>query len=1119
MNSAISDNPNIWNQDQSEHIQSNGLISSSNNLADSSAVEKMNIHNQNFMNVLAQNDLINQGPTDSNVFFQNSVIPNNQGFNYFFGNNFDNDKNSDEINASINSGSGLEFTDNGISNFVNNRTGGLMNQAETNDFGSLQNTYQDMIYKNPNTNEINMDLNMSTAFTNSEEKPFDNIFNKSIAFPFSIESCTNTFGSSDSNMQSINGSYDINAGMVSSQNNNRNKKRYRLAPEQTKRLVYEFGLNAKPDSDKRKELGKELGMHPRKVQIWFQNRRAKIKRESTTGNGMNGFEFTSVPGMIPGQGRINFNGFIHSPYRISMNQNSQEIENMGIPYLSEGGYIENNIHLTNNVQYLHGFSEREKLEYYTAPIQTTESLHLQGHGYNLPLSDAAGSTGNDNSSYFFFNRDPPINHLLYNGQSVNNTYAQSNYKNINMPVNPNNKSYTDLQSLNGFGGSNGNMNYVGDVMGVGGNSVSHHQILGIEDNKMGIRGVDHTEINNPKFYYQQGLIQGQDVNVGANTNYIDEQLFFPSKNSSNTPSSKELFEARQKRLDTIKSINRKEKENNQINVNNNNSTNNGQQGTFQIPSNTDSQNPDMNFQALANMNAQNNQDFGIVNKVSSTFDGMKFYPIPTNFINHQRFNVNQQGASSPLAIDTNGMKANNFKTESNSKIDSENQKNPSLINSSNNSEMALSDMNSTNVNNSNSIFFNQPDIKPLDFFNFDDNTGPNQIDGLGNGSSDSRMMEMLKCEKLDEGNGLVDIQRFSESYFSMSSNENVINFEEKKADPQNFEKNITESLGITQKNTNVEPFDSIVDITTSNNEKTIVGGFEIYNQALMQMNNSFSSEPNKTAINNSSLVSESLGLNSDKELILNPKTQNNDKDIGNDANRNNNITADIDKELNYGIGLNSSSNSLDQFELYGFQSSNISNNNDSSNTVSRTVSDNDFGTTSSLKNTTIFGKAQEEGNASEHSMQASNLLESTENVLEKESKVDYIINKCKESIKDTTNNYVSTEKKDVEGSFTDHKMSLESSKSSEFTGSNFSSTKTVETSSFDTENNVGIHGSIGDQIGFLGNYNFDASFVNYGVGEKVKENVSQQKKKIGTGDESLMLAREVTIEEMINRRK
>ncbi|ORX95151.1 homeobox, partial [Basidiobolus meristosporus CBS 931.73] len=56
--------------------------------------------------------------------------------------------------------------------------------------------------------------------------------------------------------------------------------RNRLNPRQVTRLMEVFEQTAKPKADIRHKLAEELGMHPRAVQIWFQNRRQKLKKES-----------------------------------------------------------------------------------------------------------------------------------------------------------------------------------------------------------------------------------------------------------------------------------------------------------------------------------------------------------------------------------------------------------------------------------------------------------------------------------------------------------------------------------------------------------------------------------------------------------------------------------------------------------------------------------------------------------------------------------------------------------------------------------------------------------------------------------------------------------------------
>ncbi|EJW04114.1 hypothetical protein EDEG_01594 [Edhazardia aedis USNM 41457] len=56
------------------------------------------------------------------------------------------------------------------------------------------------------------------------------------------------------------------------------KHRRRTSKMQLRVLEKTFETNVRPDANLRKILGEQLGMTPRSVQVWFQNRRAKIKK-------------------------------------------------------------------------------------------------------------------------------------------------------------------------------------------------------------------------------------------------------------------------------------------------------------------------------------------------------------------------------------------------------------------------------------------------------------------------------------------------------------------------------------------------------------------------------------------------------------------------------------------------------------------------------------------------------------------------------------------------------------------------------------------------------------------------------------------------------------------------
>lgn len=57
-------------------------------------------------------------------------------------------------------------------------------------------------------------------------------------------------------------------------------RRKRLSQDESELLLEAFAKNPRPNQDERNELAQKLGMNSRSIQIWFQNRRAKLKKES-----------------------------------------------------------------------------------------------------------------------------------------------------------------------------------------------------------------------------------------------------------------------------------------------------------------------------------------------------------------------------------------------------------------------------------------------------------------------------------------------------------------------------------------------------------------------------------------------------------------------------------------------------------------------------------------------------------------------------------------------------------------------------------------------------------------------------------------------------------------------
>ncbi|EPS72936.1 hypothetical protein M569_01817, partial [Genlisea aurea] len=66
-------------------------------------------------------------------------------------------------------------------------------------------------------------------------------------------------------------------GIDGEKKNKKRKKHHRHTPDQIRKMEALFKESPHPDEKQRVELSKQLGLHPRQVKFWFQNRRTQIK--------------------------------------------------------------------------------------------------------------------------------------------------------------------------------------------------------------------------------------------------------------------------------------------------------------------------------------------------------------------------------------------------------------------------------------------------------------------------------------------------------------------------------------------------------------------------------------------------------------------------------------------------------------------------------------------------------------------------------------------------------------------------------------------------------------------------------------------------------------------------
>ncbi|WUR04501.1 homeobox domain-containing protein 4 [Vairimorpha necatrix] len=136
-------------------------------------------------------------------------------------------------------------------------------------------------YTNSNMGNYNLEnYNTDNYITNR------NINNRNIISNNYITNNTDNYINNIENYSNTNGINKNENYINNIINNNKNfrddpfliKHRKRTTKKQLEILEKNFEICIRPDAKMRKKLGDQLNMTPRAVQIWFQNRRAKIKK-------------------------------------------------------------------------------------------------------------------------------------------------------------------------------------------------------------------------------------------------------------------------------------------------------------------------------------------------------------------------------------------------------------------------------------------------------------------------------------------------------------------------------------------------------------------------------------------------------------------------------------------------------------------------------------------------------------------------------------------------------------------------------------------------------------------------------------------------------------------------
>ncbi|KAJ5096194.1 hypothetical protein NUU61_005550 [Penicillium alfredii] len=194
-------------------------------------------------------------------------------------------------------------------------------------------------------------------------------------------------------------------------------KRFRLTHNQTRFLMSEFTRQAHPDAAHRQRLSREIpGLTPRQVQVWFQNRRAKLKRLTT-----NDRERMIKSRALPDD--FDTTKVLRTPF---------EGKSIG-----ETGGVSPQEYAAPNVDFAapralrtDGFPRQSEDEYLASPLSSTSttgtymSSHGQGRSDNAPTSSMIFSRPAASASMSDLQRTMRNDYPITRSSSVSDTSAQ-----------------------------------------------------------------------------------------------------------------------------------------------------------------------------------------------------------------------------------------------------------------------------------------------------------------------------------------------------------------------------------------------------------------------------------------------------------------------------------------------------------------------------------------------------------------------------------------------------------------------------------------------------------------------------------------------------------------------